>query len=185
MPAITAAILAAFAGYAGAWYFGAVDGNFALLLFLATVVTGIYWVAERAYFLPRRRQAADAASQIDALRAEDAVVQQALADINANVTAQQAEGYKPGLRGFELAFDRMDVPRERVLHVAQSLFHDHVPAKREGLPSVWINRRHDSPGWGATPEPTEQWTYNLEFTSMAAFADAADQAFGDAPTTNA
>jgi 2-haloacid dehalogenase len=29
-----------------------------------------------------------------------------------------------------------------VLHVAQSLFHDHVPAKREGLPSVWINCRH-------------------------------------------
>jgi LAS superfamily LD-carboxypeptidase LdcB len=38
-----------------------------------------------------RRQAADAAAQIDALRAEDAVVQQALADINANVTAQQAD----------------------------------------------------------------------------------------------
>ena len=38
-----------------------------------------------------------------------------------------------------------------LLHVAQSLFHDHVPAKREGLPSVWINRRHDRPGWGATP----------------------------------
>ena len=43
--------------------------------------------------------------------------------------------------------------RAELLHVAQSLFHDHVPAKREGLPSVWINRRHDRPGWGATPEP--------------------------------
>ncbi|MBG9387881.1 signal peptidase I [Caenimonas aquaedulcis] len=59
MPAITAAILAAFAGYAGAWYFGYVDGNFALLLFLATVVTGVYWLMERFYFLPRRRAAAD------------------------------------------------------------------------------------------------------------------------------
>jgi signal peptidase I len=37
-----------------------VDGNFALLLFLATVVTGLYWLAERAYFLPQRRRAADA-----------------------------------------------------------------------------------------------------------------------------
>jgi signal peptidase I len=59
MPALTAAILAAFAGYAGAWYLGLVEGNFALLLFLATVVTGLYWAAERLYFLPRRRRAAE------------------------------------------------------------------------------------------------------------------------------
>jgi len=58
MQVLTAAVLAAFVGYAGAWYFGMVEGNFALLLFLATVVTGIYWLAERLYFLPRRRQAA-------------------------------------------------------------------------------------------------------------------------------
>ncbi|NPC56197.1 signal peptidase I [Caenimonas soli] len=58
MPVLTAAVLAAFVGYAGAWYFGAVEGNFALLLFLATVVTGIYWLAERLYFLPQRRKAA-------------------------------------------------------------------------------------------------------------------------------
>jgi signal peptidase I len=60
MPTITAAVLAAFAGYAVAWYLGMVEGNFALLLFLATLVTGLYWVAERAYFLPHRRRAADA-----------------------------------------------------------------------------------------------------------------------------
>jgi signal peptidase I len=58
MPVLTAAVLAAFVGYAGAWYFGVVEGNFALLLFLATVVTGLYWVAERLYFLPQRRKAA-------------------------------------------------------------------------------------------------------------------------------
>ena len=63
--------------------------------------------------------------------------------------------------------------------MAQSLFHDHVPARREGLPSVWINRRHDRRGWGATPEPTEEWAYDLEFTSMADFADAVDQSFAD------
>lgn len=60
MPLLTSLILAAFAGYIGAWYFGAVEGNFSLLLFLATLVTGLYWVAERFYFLPRRRQAAQA-----------------------------------------------------------------------------------------------------------------------------
>jgi signal peptidase I len=63
MPVLTAAVLAAFAGYAGAWYFGFVEGNFALLLFLATIVTGLYWLAERLVFLPRRR---DAAAQLEA-----------------------------------------------------------------------------------------------------------------------
>jgi signal peptidase I len=58
MQALTAMILAGFAGYAGAWYLGMVEGNFALLLFLATVVTGLYWLAERLYFLPQRREAA-------------------------------------------------------------------------------------------------------------------------------
>ncbi len=60
MQYLTALILSGFAGYAGAWYFGVLEGNFALLLFLATVVTGIYWLAERFYFLPQRHKAADA-----------------------------------------------------------------------------------------------------------------------------
>jgi signal peptidase I len=60
MAFLTSLILAAFVGYIGAWYFGAVEGNFALLLFLATVITGLYWLAERLYFLPRRRKTAEA-----------------------------------------------------------------------------------------------------------------------------
>ena len=56
----TSLVLAAFAGYIGAWYFGMVEGNFALLLFLATAVTGCYWLAERFYFLPQRHRAAQA-----------------------------------------------------------------------------------------------------------------------------
>ena len=59
MPVLTAAVLAAFVGYAGAWYFELVDGNFALLLFLATLVTGLYWIAERLWFLPQRRRAVE------------------------------------------------------------------------------------------------------------------------------
>ena len=57
MSALTSVVLAAFVGYAASWYFGVVDGNFSLLLFLAAVVTGIYWIAERLYFLPQRRRA--------------------------------------------------------------------------------------------------------------------------------
>ena len=54
MPTLTAAVLAAFVGYALSWYLGMIEGNFALLLLMATVVTGIYWLAERFYFLPKR-----------------------------------------------------------------------------------------------------------------------------------
>lgn len=57
MSSITALVLAGFVGYGAAWYFGLVEGNFSALLFLAAVVTGIYWVAERLYFLPQRRKA--------------------------------------------------------------------------------------------------------------------------------
>ena len=58
MPILTAFILAGFAGYAAGWYLGFIEGNFALLLLVATVVTGAYWLAERFHFLPQRRAAA-------------------------------------------------------------------------------------------------------------------------------
>ena len=61
MQILTSLVLAAFAGYVGAWYMGAIEGNFALLLFLATVVTGAYWLAERMVFLPRRMRPYNAA----------------------------------------------------------------------------------------------------------------------------
>ena len=65
---LTALLLAAFVGYIGSWYMGLIEGNFALLLFLATVVTGTYWLAERLYFLPRRRRAAQAIEDAAAQR---------------------------------------------------------------------------------------------------------------------
>jgi len=86
------------------------------------------------------------------------------------VTAQQARGYKPRPANFELAFERIDVPRDRILHVAQSLFHDHVPAKALGMTTVWIDRRHDRPGHGATP-PADA-VPDLAFPDMATFAAA-------------
>lgn len=59
MSAMTALVLTAFAAYTGAWYLGMVEGNFALLLMMATLVTGIYWIAEKLVFLPKRKKAAD------------------------------------------------------------------------------------------------------------------------------
>jgi 2-haloacid dehalogenase len=87
------------------------------------------------------------------------------------VTAQQVGSYKPNEANFHAAFDRLGLPRERILHVAQSLFHDHVPAKRLGLASVWIDRRHDRPGAGATPVADAD--PDARFPDMASFAAAA------------
>ncbi|KAF1019497.1 MAG: Signal peptidase I [Paracidovorax wautersii] len=66
---LTGAVLALFVAYAGGWYSGAIQGNFAVLLLAATLVTGVYWVAEKLYFLPRRRAAAD---RLETQRAERA-----------------------------------------------------------------------------------------------------------------
>ena len=68
MQVLTALVLAGFGLYAGGWYVGVVEGNFAVLLFSATVVTGVYWTAERLYFYPQRRAAAHALETADAQR---------------------------------------------------------------------------------------------------------------------
>jgi len=67
------------------------------------------------------------------------------------VTAQQLRVYKPSHAFFRDAFARTGVPRERILHVAQSLFHDVAPVAELGLATVWVNRRRGSKGAGATP----------------------------------
>ena len=86
MPVLTAAVLAAFAGYAGAWYLGVVEGNFALLLFLATLVTGLYWLAERLVFLPRRRQAA-ANLEAQAVQRKSELAARGIAPVDADLAA--------------------------------------------------------------------------------------------------
>ncbi len=95
------------------------------------------------------------------------------------ITAEDVGSYKPAPANFAALARRVDEigATGRLLHVAQSLFHDHVPAKAAGLPGVWINRRHARPGWGATPDPRAVVTPDLELPSMAAFADAVDAAF--------
>jgi signal peptidase I len=88
MQVLTSFILAAFVGYVGAWYFGMVEGNFALLLFLATVVTGVYWLAERYYFLPQRRQAA-ALMVAEAVRRRGELGKLGINQVDDDVTAAQ------------------------------------------------------------------------------------------------
>ena len=87
------------------------------------------------------------------------------------VTAQQVGSYKPNHRNFEVALDRIGLPRERILHVAQSLFHDHVPARSLGFATAWIDRRRDKAGSGATP-PAEA-TPDVTAPDMRTFTDLA------------
>ncbi|HUA16165.1 MAG TPA: haloacid dehalogenase type II [Verrucomicrobiae bacterium] len=65
------------------------------------------------------------------------------------ITAQQAGAYKPSLKMFELALSRIQTPAHRILHVAQSVYHDVVPAQALGLATVWVNRPSARPGVGA------------------------------------
>jgi 2-haloalkanoic acid dehalogenase type II len=88
---------------------------------------------------------------------------------DAVITAEDVGSYKPAPAHFDSLDHRVDtmgIPRDKLLHVAQSLFHDHVPAKGRGMTTVWINRRHADPGWGATPNPQADVTPNWTFTSM-------------------
>jgi 2-haloacid dehalogenase len=104
-------------------------------------------------------------------------------DFDLIITAQDVGSYKPDSRNFLFALARLaerGIPRERVLHVAQSLFHDHVPARALGLHSVWIDRRRGRSGSGATPRVEiveRQASADLEFASLREFADAVDAAF--------
>jgi len=94
------------------------------------------------------------------------------------LTAEDIGSYKPSARNFETLKKlraEIGIGEGKLLHVAQSLFHDHLPAKAAGIPTVWINRRYDQPGWGATPEPTAEVSPDWEYPSMAAFAEACYQ----------
>jgi 2-haloacid dehalogenase len=98
-------------------------------------------------------------------------------DFHAVYTAQEIGSYKPDQRNFRYLIDRLaeqGYTRVQILHVAQSLFHDHAPANAAGLTSVWIDRRRTAEGWGATAAPPPGVRYDFRFESLAALADAID-----------
>ncbi len=97
-------------------------------------------------------------------------------DFDGLVTAEEVCAYKPDRRMFERAIARardLGAASSEILHIAQSLFHDIVPAKALGLATVWVNRRHDKPGWGATPPPVTRARPDLEVRSLIELADLA------------
>jgi len=97
-------------------------------------------------------------------------------------TAQDVGCYKPQLRNFEYMFERtrkdLGILSHEILHVAQSLTHDMVPATSMGMTKVWINRRHDVEGLGATAPPEGEYSIEWEFNSMADFVSAHQQEIG-------
>lgn len=65
-------------------------------------------------------------------------------------TAQQIGSYKPNRRNFEYMLEQLGCDKSEILHVAQSIYHDHVPAKAIGLSTLWVNRKSIFGGSGAT-----------------------------------
>lgn len=84
------------------------------------------------------------------------------------ITAQQVQSYKPAPTHFHMALERIGQPPHRVLHVAQSLYHDIAPAQSLGWHTVWVNRRQAKPGAGATPPA--QATPDLEVPDLQSLA---------------
>jgi 2-haloacid dehalogenase len=86
------------------------------------------------------------------------------------ITAGQAGCYKPGLEIFKLALTRISVPVSQVLHVAQSIYHDVIPAKSLGISTVWVNRPSPRPGAGAAKAASA--SPDLEVANLTALSKA-------------
>ena len=89
------------------------------------------------------------------------------------ITAQQARAYKPSMRMFNLAQQRIGVSPEHWLHAAQSVYHDVIPARSMGVATVWVNRPSPRPGAGAAKAAAGH--PDLEVPDVKTLAQLADQ----------
>jgi 2-haloacid dehalogenase len=89
-------------------------------------------------------------------------------ELDALVTAQQVGSYKPSLRNFETLLKRLQIDKSKLLHVAESLFHDVAPARSLGIATVWVNRRQGRPA-AATKLIAEQ--PDVEVATVGELAD--------------
>jgi 2-haloacid dehalogenase len=102
-----------------------------------------------------------------------------LVEFDAIFTAEDIGSYKPSPRNFEYMLTKLSdrgIKKEQILHTAESLYHDHQPAKAFGLASCWIYRRHSQPGFGATMNPGEQPAIDFRFISLAELVKAHQEA---------
>lgn len=88
------------------------------------------------------------------------------------ITAQDVGSYKPDPRNFEYMLEKVQkefgVKKEEVLQTAQSQFHDHHPAKKQGIKSSWIYRP------GAIMGNRDDVVYDWKFATLKDMADALD-----------
>lgn len=92
------------------------------------------------------------------------------APLDCVVTAQQAQNYKPSLHNFEMLLGRLEIEKRRLLHIAESLYHDVAPARELGIATVWVNRRQ---GKAAAASRLTAAQADLEVSTVAALADLA------------
>ena len=96
-------------------------------------------------------------------------------EFDAIYTAEDCGSYKPSGRNFDYMLAKLaarGIKKHEILHVAESLFHDHAPANAKGLASCWIYRRHGQEGFGATVQPEQMPSFDFRFDSMAKLAEA-------------
>lgn len=96
-------------------------------------------------------------------------------EFDAVYTAEDIGSYKPDDRNFEYMLAHigdLGLAKRDILHTAESLFHDHVPAKKHGLANCWIYRRHAQQGFGATMDPGKKPKVDFQFHSLAELAKA-------------
>jgi 2-haloalkanoic acid dehalogenase type II len=100
-------------------------------------------------------------------------------EFDAIYTAEDIGSYKPDDRNFTYMLDHiggLGLARRDILHTAESLFHDHVPAKKHGIANCWIYRRHAQQGFGATMDPGARPATDFKFNALADLANAHRQA---------
>jgi len=86
------------------------------------------------------------------------------------ITAEQVKSYKPSHKNFKFAINKIGISQDKIIHIAQSLYHDIIPAKELGLFTIWINRRKDKEGFGATPAASAK--PDLEYPDLKSLVSA-------------
>lgn len=103
-------------------------------------------------------------------------------EFDAIYTAEDIGSYKPDDRNFTYMLGHvgdLGLTKTDILHTAESLFHDHVPARRHGIANCWIYRRHAQDGFGATRDPGQMPKIDFKFNSLAELAEAHKKALGE------
>jgi len=103
-------------------------------------------------------------------------------EFDAIYTAEDIGSYKPDDRNFTYMLGHigdLGLAKHDILHTAESLFHDHVPAKKHGLANCWIYRRHAQQGFGATMDPGARPSTDFRFDSLADLVKAHQKAVGE------